>query len=425
MTSRATFLDAVNWDFPSSLPGVGSSIHWYPGTFPNALPATFIQAFTEPGALVFDPYGGIGTTAFEAIRQQRSALSTDANPIATLVAAFSCALVALSRTAPDIVDSLLKTLGARIATCERSGQSSLALTEFSNGSFKGAEPRIRKIFEQIEYLLFDCIQGPPNLAALTPWFHEKSIIEALDLYGAFADRNQSPIIRIAGFVMVSAIMRPLSSQTASWGHVADNVLPKELVYKSVALQCKIWLSKLSRVMRETKVHPVHEQSESTSSVVRFNWLNDQNEPLQMASGSVDLMVTSPPYASAIDYTLSQRLSHYLAGYSDVEIKHLVSAEIGARRQRFHIAQEEVWATHLASSLESQLRLMKDSGVVCVVLPHKDAGRRLGEIAFESVLKDAGWRQIWAGSRSIRQSRTRQSWTSIQKETLLVFGGRKF
>jgi DNA modification methylase len=47
---------------------------------------------------------------------------------------------------------------------------------------------------------------------------------------------------------------------------------------------------------------------------------------------VDLLVTSPPYADAIDYTFAQRLSLYLIGYDDFQIKNISNVEIGARRK---------------------------------------------------------------------------------------------
>ena len=423
MRPSLDLLQAVNWDFPTSLPGVGTSLHWYPGTFPNALPATLIQAFTRPGATVFDPYGGIGTTGFEAVRQERNAIVVDANPVAATVSLFSCVLVTMQRLAPMYVAATLEELGATVAQGDRVKQSILALPAVESIELGAASKHLKSINNQIERLLDQCVAGDPQISALAPWFHERTLKELLSLYRSVTSSEHSPFLRLAGLVMISAVLRPSSSQTASWGHVADNVLPKDFKYKSVYLQCKLWLGKIGRVLRDIEIRPWDKGRIETSAVFRFNWLHEPTPDIRRFAGAVDLMVTSPPYASAIDYTLSQRLSQYLFGFSDNEIMSLVNEEIGARRKRFHSAPEEIWATHLASSLESQLVLMKEDGVICVILPHKDAGRHLGEAAFEVTMKGFGWRPIWSGSRSIRQSRTRQSWTSIQKEALLIFGGR--
>lgn len=418
-------LRAVDWDFPTSIPGVGTSLHWYPGTFPNAVPATLIEAFTKPGGTVFDPYSGIGTTGFEALRQGRNALLTDANPVATAVAGLSCALVFAQRVAPMYVAAVLDDLSSTVQQEETGKQSLLDIPVVEGNPLGGSATHLKALNEQARQLLSTCIPRQPHVDALAPWFHKRTFKDLLALYSVLTDESKSPLLRLAGAVMVSAVARSASSQTASWGHIADNCLPKDFSLKSVHYQCRIWLAKVARTMREVHVRNWTGGVPEQGVVLRHNWLYEPTRYLQERKGTVDLLITSPPYSSAIDYTLSQRLSHYLFGFSDDEVMNFVSEEIGARRKRFQPAPEEVWATQLASSLECQLSLMRDDGVVCVILPHKDAGRHLGAAAFETVMKQFNWRPMWSTSRSIRQSRTRQSWTSIQKEALLIFVGRGY
>ena len=38
----------------------------HPARFPLALPSFFVKLLTEPGQIVFDPFGGTGTTAVAA-----------------------------------------------------------------------------------------------------------------------------------------------------------------------------------------------------------------------------------------------------------------------------------------------------------------------------------------------------------------------
>lgn len=420
MWETASLLGSVNWDFPVRLPGVGSSIHWYPGTFPNALPATLIQALSARNDLVFDPYGGVGTTGFEAIRQGRRALSTDSNPVAAAAALFSYALLGERQERPRAQSLILAALAASIGELE-GGSNGLGLFDDAE---EIALEAIRASGEAsrigISSFVDDCIQGPPQRALLEPWFHPRTLMEIEECHAAFFGSRMPPILRLGGLVMLSAVLRGTSSQTASWGHVADNVLPKEITYKSAFMQCRMWLARSSRLFRELEVSPVRSELADRATVKLLNWLNPNTEFLKEYQDSVKLLVTSPPYASAIDYTLSQRLSHYLFGYSDLSLSSSVAGEIGARRRRFGAAPEELWATQLATALEDQIGLVREDGAICVVLPHKDAGRLLGALAFDDVLKDRGWSTSWTGSRSIRQSRTRQSWTSIHKETIKVF-----
>ena len=57
----------------------------YPGRFSPEFARSAIDAFTEPGDLVLDPFVGGGTTAVEAVLGGRRALVADINPLATFV----------------------------------------------------------------------------------------------------------------------------------------------------------------------------------------------------------------------------------------------------------------------------------------------------------------------------------------------------
>ena len=57
----------------------------YPGRFSPEFARSAIDAFTEPGQLVLDPFVGGGTTAVEAALAGRRALVADINPLATFV----------------------------------------------------------------------------------------------------------------------------------------------------------------------------------------------------------------------------------------------------------------------------------------------------------------------------------------------------
>ena len=54
----------------------------YLAMFPPNLPYYFIRNFSKKGDLVFDPFSGRGTTAFEACRMGRIGVGNDLNPLA-------------------------------------------------------------------------------------------------------------------------------------------------------------------------------------------------------------------------------------------------------------------------------------------------------------------------------------------------------
>jgi hypothetical protein len=57
----------------------------YRACFKPQLPKFFIEKFTEPGEIVYDPFAGRGTTAIEAALSSRLVISNDVNPISRIL----------------------------------------------------------------------------------------------------------------------------------------------------------------------------------------------------------------------------------------------------------------------------------------------------------------------------------------------------
>ncbi|GAB4154238.1 MAG: hypothetical protein Tsb009_30840 [Planctomycetaceae bacterium] len=64
------------------------------------------------------------------------------------------------------------------------------------------------------------------------------------------------------------------------------------------------------------------------------------------------------------------------------------------------------------------------GFAALVVPHKESRAQNGVLAIDTMMQQMQWRKLLQRDRSIRQSRTRHSWTSIKRETLLVFQSPK-
>src|SRR5262245_39927835 len=59
----------------------------YRACFKPQLPRFFIEAFTAPGACVYDPFAGRGTTLIEAALLGRRPIGNDVNPLSRLLVA--------------------------------------------------------------------------------------------------------------------------------------------------------------------------------------------------------------------------------------------------------------------------------------------------------------------------------------------------
>jgi DNA methylase len=74
-------------EFWTSRQRQANSIHEisYRACFKPQLPAYFIERLTGPGDVVYDPFSGRGTTAVEAALRGRNVISNDVNPLSTIL----------------------------------------------------------------------------------------------------------------------------------------------------------------------------------------------------------------------------------------------------------------------------------------------------------------------------------------------------
>lgn len=413
----------VDWDFPVHFSGSSRTIHWYPGTFPSELPATVIQAFSDINDVVFDPYAGAGTTGAEALRFGRRALMVESNPIGAASSYVVAGLILLKAYRPELVFPAIEAVEIALSRAfKRPGTYPLfALNQWYQREIDRCLAKL--MWPTPDTFLPQLVFGPPHWRLLRPWYEQRTLSRLRRTMQNFMTNQEGAFCRLLGVLGGSAIMRAASSQTRSWGHIADNVLPPSLEEKDVLALFSQWLGRARGMVQAIEMME-HSRGHGRRAAVLFGDWSVKSTMRNPLRERARLLVSSPPYANAIDYTLAQRLSLYLLGATDKAIEGMVTNEFGARRKRFSSTAECDWSKQLADTLSAQLRLVDDEGYVVLVLPHRDAGRNGASECLDQVLGDSGWNQLLAIDRSIRQSRTRQSWTSIKKETLYFYGATK-
>lgn len=413
-------LSQVDWDFPAHLPGTTKNFHWYPGTFPSDLPTTLIQALSRPSELVIDPYGGVGTTALEGLRQGRKAWITEANPIGCLVAYVAGGMILLKAINPDYPAIIIHLLKSIVLHCAENRKQDGELFDTTTELNSDIDLALSKLIQPTPDQFLLKFSSPPNTSALSLWIERETLKKIELILDNIRNRSIGNFGKLFGLLMVSSAMRPASSQTKSWGHIADNVRPKSYEQKDVISLYLRWLSRIETIIKNTDVAPIF----SNDMKVRYwvslhNWLHEEL-PKEKPTTKGTLLVTSPPYAGAIDYTLAQRLSLYALGTSDEDVCDLCKMEIGARRKRFDSVSLQNWAEQMSYALNRQLSYLSQNANAAFVLPHKDAGRELGTEALKKCMFNNNWKMEMEIDRSIRQVRARQSWTSIKRETIYIF-----
>lgn len=414
-------LQQLDWDFDQALPGTSKTIHWYPGTYPADLPTTLIQALTKPNDLVFDPYGGSGTTAIEAVRQLRRAWVVDSNPIGSLISYVSCGSLLVAAVDRRLVSMLVESVRNIILRVMESAPAQHVL-EIGSNIGNDVDLIVSTLVEPAPKTVLNSYESTPCYLELERWIDKGTLADIRALVAAFGQASIGDFGKLLFTTMLSAVLRPASSQTQSWGHIADNVYPKVFVRKDIFRLALQWLSRFEGNISKTEIAPLplSLQEDTRAWISNHNWSSDA--PKHSPQGlPCALMMTSPPYAGAIDYIFSQRLSLYAIGFEEEEIEKLSRGEYGARRRRNRRASQETWAEELVLALDRQLQYMGTPSFSVFVMPHKDEGRDVGTQILTECLESYYWKKLIEVDRSIRQVRARQSWTSIKKETIHIFG----
>ena len=255
--------------------------HPFPAKFPPQLPAHFIEHLTEPGDVVFDPMLGSGTTVLEAARRQREAVGCDIDPLARLIAEAKLALfdpMEMLQLGGAVVER------ARRSFVEQRRELEDALSERFNGKTRTFVDYWFKPTQQLE------------LTAL---------LGAIDAYAPTADR------RLLHLVFSATIIA--KSGGVSLARDLAHTRPHRVLDKIPKCAFEEFEKRLGIVLK----------SVPTDAPAAARILARSAEESELPTASVDLIVTSPPYANnAIDYMRAHKFSLVWLGWKLEELANI-------------------------------------------------------------------------------------------------------
>ncbi|WP_175898665.1 DNA methyltransferase [Burkholderia vietnamiensis] len=304
---------------------LGHDLHPYPAKFIPQLPGTFVSLLSSRGELVFDPFGGSGTTALEAIRLGRRAVSLDANPVAALIGRVKTARVSAEATAE--LHLLHGALRALLPTLPRNPAETVA-----------------------KYAQF-----APLITNREKWFPDSS-------FGELAHIRQ----RIAALEDNTA--KDIVSLALSRTVLAASFQDSETRYKSVPRDIPVGET-TKRFIREFELvmRSVARNAAATRYGVSYFLTGDVRAIPKdgLPDGSVDLIVTSPPYGNAMDYHLYHRFRLLWLGHDPIAFGKL---EIGSHLK--HQRESSGFDTYhgdMMAALEGMSRVLKRGRYAVLVI----------------------------------------------------------
>jgi DNA modification methylase len=291
------------------------NFHSFPAKFPPQLPRHFIESLTNPGDIVLDPMQGSGTTTLEAQLTGRQAVGTDIDPLALLIANVKTTpLDALHvlQVSKDILRKAIYTYGERATSLSRALQSrwDRETHEFVNYWFDiNTQLALMALVLEIEKIENPALINFYKLAVSAIIITKTGGVSlALDLAHTRPHRaklvyNESGEI-LEGFEYLERPPRNLEHATKKLRS------PFNEFEKRVINNLKGLLSPKDQYIP-----------------AKIMYANAEKLPLD--GNSVDLIVTSPPYASnAIDYMRAHKFSLVWLGYPIDDLSEKRSKYIG-------------------------------------------------------------------------------------------------
>ncbi len=279
-------------------------IHKFPAKFFPELPRYLISKYSKLGDVVLDPMCGSGTTLLESILQNRHAIGVDIDPIAKMISK-----VKTTPLEPSLLDEAVEQLSVIIDTKIKSNKKPF-IPEF-NYRDKWFKPFVLEELGIIKESIFE----------LSNNFHKKG------------DYSEPVISNLKTFLLVifSSIIREMSNADP---HCTRTVIRKKVVKKIARFDTitKFFLNleKQAKGMKEfSNIHKrlYYKQVDlPTNSDARI---------LNIKDHSINLAVTSPPYANAVDYPRTHQLELYWLG--------LVNGDPLAKLKRNYIGTEAVFS----------------------------------------------------------------------------------
>lgn len=277
-------------------------IHSFPAKFPPQLPRLFIENLTCPGEIVLDPMAGSGTTLLEAYLAGRRAIGLDIDPLALRIAAV--------KVQPVNAERILKTMQKILQNVDQ------ALNGTGEAQFRA---EFQAAFDE-ETRQFISYWFSPSVSRTL--FYIKKEISALEepaLRLFFEIVFSSLIITKSGgvsFALDLAHTRPHRAKVVydEQGNeilrdAPENISPARL--KLLTKTLRLVLPEFEKRVRANLRGEVGIQTEVPTPYV----LTGNAQKMPLANDTVDLIVTSPPYASnAIDYMRAHKFSLVWLGY---------------------------------------------------------------------------------------------------------------
>ncbi|MEW6227358.1 MAG: DNA methyltransferase [Bacillota bacterium] len=272
------------------------ALHAFAAKFPPQLPRLFIERLTTEGETVLDPMAGSGTTLLEAYLLGRQAIGVDIDPLA----------VKMARVKTTPLETSVQNLGLDVVFRAR----------FLMGS-PAVEHQLRVRFDEESKRFIDY------------WFLPQTQQELMALIYAIEEFPEDSAERRFLEVVFSSVII-----TKSGGVSLARDLAHTRPHRDLSKKPKNAIDQFAERVR--KLHQSFSALPNSRSLPEVR-LGDAR-CLDIADNSVHLVITSPPYANAIDYMRAHKFSLVWMGRPPNDLSFLRGEYIGSEKAQTGVSE---------------------------------------------------------------------------------------
>jgi DNA methylase len=298
------------------------ALHPYPAKFIPEIPRALLQALGRGYGTVLDPMCGSGTTLVEATLAGYTAVGVDLNPIATLIAAAKT-----TRLTPE-ERGWIRDLAVELRTLARA---------------------IRDDHAVVSRAVAD--ETLPVFVNRDKWFapHVLRELQLVLNLGSRAPTSASVLVVNTAFSAAVVVASNQESETR-WCAKPRDVEP--------GATCLDIARRLDRSLVALAEYAAEARAEAT--VLRAN-----ARSVPLGDESVDLVITSPPYANSHDYYLYNKLRLFWFGH---DVRRVQVAEIGSRNRHSDMSEPiETYLDEMGEVIRDSARVLKTGGTATFVV----------------------------------------------------------
>ena len=411
----------------------------YPAKFHPPVARSLIEQFSEPGDWILDPFCGSGTILVEAATRGRNAIGIDWDPVAVFVSKFKSHKFDVQRLRASS-DKLLSTLDA--AERPRAEYDDRQWQDLSEGEYR------REVEDELLWI--------PQIPNLHHWFRRYVTVDMAKILKAVATTNGPKTHKDFMLLSFCSMIRTCSN--------ADPVPVSGLEVTSYMKEKDLRGRVINpfKVFRKLLEHALDAADTfATAKVPGITTLARQCDATRLSSKirrTVECVITSPPYYTAVDYYRRHQLEMYWLGFTEThdERKKLIPHYIGRRNisSQHPFLKEGIefgptgteWMAKLEDECKEQVntfkhyavsltkvfrqleRVIQPNGKVVIVIGNnKVNGSEMPTVDLLPELAEPAYRLVhknWYHIKDKYMSYSRNNGADIDTEHVLVFERRR-